>query len=154
NYLGLADHPELVKAGQEALGKYGAGTASVRFICGTFSIHSQIEAAIAKLHRTEASLTYVSCWTANTWRIPSIAGAERALVSDALNHASLIDGCRMAKAKRFVYKHSDMADLEAKLKEAGAARRIFIVTDGVFSMEGDIAKLPEIIQLAKKYNAA
>jgi glycine C-acetyltransferase len=154
NYLGLANHPEVIKAGKAALDKYGAGTASVRFICGTFSIHSEIENEIAHLHRTEAALTYVSCWAANTGLIPTIAGAEDALVSDALNHASLIDGCRMAKAKRFVYKHSDMADLEAKLKEAGKVRRLFIVTDGVFSMEGDIAKLPEIIALAKKYNAA
>lgn len=154
NYLGFANHPELVRAGQEALGKYGAGTASVRFICGTFSIHKQIEAAISKLHRQQAALTYVSCWTANTGLIPSVAGAEDVLVSDALNHASLIDGCRMAKAKRMVYKHSDMADLEAKLKEAKVARRIFIVTDGVFSMEGDIARLPEIVKLARQYGAA
>ncbi len=153
NYLGLADHPELIKAGQDALAKYGAGTASVRFICGTFSIHDDIEKALAKLHRTEAALTYVSCWTANTGLIPAIAGAEDVLVSDALNHASLIDGCRMAKAKRMVYRHSDMQDLEAKLKEAKGVRRIFIVTDGVFSMEGDIANLPEIVALAKAYDA-
>jgi glycine C-acetyltransferase len=154
NYLGLANHPEVVEAGHRALEQYGAGTASVRFICGTFSIHDKIEKAIAELHRTEASLTYVSCWAANTGLMPAIAGAEDALVSDALNHASLIDGCRMSKAKRFVYKHSDMADLEAKLKEASGARRIFIVTDGVFSMEGDIANLPAIIALVRKYNAA
>lgn len=154
NYLGLADHPEVVEAGREALLHYGAGTASVRFICGTFSIHDKIETALAKLHHTEAALTYVSCWTANTGLIPAIAGAEDALVSDELNHASLIDGCRMAKAKRFVYKHSDMQDLENKLREAGNVRRLFIVTDGVFSMEGDIAKLPEILALAKKYKAS
>lgn len=153
NYLGLSDHPEVVKAGKEALDKYGAGTASVRFICGTFSVHKKIEAALAKLHRTEAALTYVSCWAANTGLMPAIAQAEDALVSDALNHASLIDGCRMSKAKRFVYKHSDMADLEAKLKDAKGARRLFIITDGVFSMEGDIARLPDILQLARKYNA-
>lgn len=156
NYLGLSNHPELVKAGQEALAKYGAGTASVRFICGTFSIHDQIEKAIAKLHRQEAALTYVSCWAANTGLMPSIAGEGDWLISDALNHASLIDGCRMSKAKRAIYKHSDMGELEAKLKEAHAAnaRRIFIVTDGVFSMEGDIAKLPEIVKLAKQFGAA
>lgn len=154
NYLGLANHPEVIEAGREALKTYGAGTASVRFICGTFSIHDKIEAALAKLHRTEAALTYVSCWAANTGLMPAIAGAEDVLISDALNHASLIDGCRMSKAKRFVYKHSDLAELEAKLKEAQGARRIFIVTDGVFSMEGDIARLPEIIALAKKYNAS
>src|SRR5580698_3701109 len=114
NYLGLANHPEVIEAGREALKQYGAGTASVRFICGTFSIHDKIEAALAKLHHTQAALTYVSCWTANTGLMPAIAGAEDALISDALNHASLIDGCRMSKAKRFVYKHSDMVDLEAK----------------------------------------
>ncbi|MGE0753904.1 MAG: glycine C-acetyltransferase [Alphaproteobacteria bacterium] len=154
NYLGLADHPDVIKAGQDALKTYGAGTASVRFICGTFSIHQEIEKKLAELHRQEAALTYVSCWAANTGLIPAIAGAEDALVSDALNHASLIDGCRASKAKRFIYKHSDMAELEARLKEAQGARRLFIITDGVFSMEGDIANLPEILQLAKKYNAS
>lgn len=153
NYLGLSDHPEVIKAGKDALDKYGAGTASVRFICGTFSIHREIEAALAKLHRTESALTYVSCWAANTGLMPAIAHAEDALISDELNHASLIDGCRMSKAKRFVYKHSDMADLEAKLKEAKGARHLFIITDGVFSMEGDIAKLPQIVDIAKQYNA-
>jgi glycine C-acetyltransferase len=154
NYLGLANHPEVIAAGVDALKEYGAGTASVRFICGTFAIHSQIESAIAKLHAQEAALTYVSCWTANTGLMPAIAGAEDVLISDALNHASLIDGCRMSKAKRHVYPHSDMAALEEKLKESHAARRVFIVTDGVFSMEGDIAKLPEIVVLAKQYNAS
>lgn len=154
NYLGLANHPEVIEAGKQALDEYGAGTASVRFICGTFSIHAQIEKALANMHHTAAALTYVSCWAANTGLIPCIAGAEDALVSDALNHASLIDGCRMSKAKRFVYKHSDMQDLEAKLKEASAARRIFIITDGVFSMEGDVVKLPEIISLAQQYKAS
>ena len=154
NYLGLANHPEVLEAGREALAKYGAGTASVRFICGTFSIHEQIEAALAKLHHTESALTYVSCWTANTGLMPSIASSDDVLISDALNHASLIDGCRMSKAKRLVYAHSDLADLEAKLQSAAGARRIFIVTDGVFSMEGDIAKLPEIVTLAKNYNAS
>lgn len=154
NYLGLSNHPELIKAGQDALKKYGAGTASVRFICGTFSIHNEIEAAIARLHRQEASLTYVSCWAANTGLMPAIAGADDFLISDELNHASLIDGCRMSKAKRAIYKHSDMADLEAKLQAAQGSRRIFIVTDGVFSMEGDIANLPAIVKLARQYNAA
>jgi glycine C-acetyltransferase len=153
NYLGLANHPEVIEAGIGALRDYGAGTASVRFICGTFTVHERIEKAIAALHRTQASLTYVSCWAANTGLMPSIAGAEDVLISDALNHASLIDGCRMSKARRLVYKHSDLADLEAKLKESQGARRLFIVTDGVFSMEGDIAKLPDIIALAKSYNA-
>jgi len=137
NYLGLADHPEVIAAGKKALDDFGAGTASVRFICGTFSIHDQIEKALAKLSHTEAALTYVSCWTANTGLIPAIAGEADALVSDELNHASLIDGCRGAKAKRLVYKHSDMNDLHDKLHQVNGARRIFIVTDGVFSMEGD-----------------
>jgi len=154
NYLGLADHPELVAAGQAALREFGAGTASVRFICGTFSIHDKIEQQLAKLSHTEAALTYVSCWAANTGLMPAIAGERDALVSDELNHASLIDGCRASKARRLVYKHSDMADLAAKLDAVEGARRIFIVTDGVFSMEGDIAKLPEIIALAKKHNAS
>ena len=154
NYLGLSDHPEVVAAGKKALDDYGAGTASVRFICGTFSIHDEIEKAIAKLSHTESALTYVSCWAANTGLMPAVAGADDALVSDALNHASLIDGCRGSKAKRAVYKHSDMEDLEAKLAEVKGARRLFIVTDGVFSMEGDIARLPQIVALAKKFGAS
>lgn len=154
NYLGLADHPEVIEAGKKALDEFGAGTASVRFICGTFSIHEEIERALARLSHTEAALTYVSCWAANTGLIPAVAGEGDALVSDELNHASLIDGCRASKAKRSVYKHSNIADLQAKLEAAKDARRIFVVTDGVFSMEGDIAKLPEIIAVAKKYRAS
>ena len=154
NYLGLADHPEVIAAGRKALEEYGAGTASVRFICGTFSIHDEIEKALAKLSHTPSALTYVSCWTANTGLIPAIANEQDALVSDALNHASLIDGCRGAKANRRVYKHSDMADLHDKLEEVKDARRIFIVTDGVFSMEGDIARLPDIIALAREHGAS
>ena len=154
NYLGLADHPEVVAAGKSALDEFGAGTASVRFICGTFSIHDRIEKALAKLSHTESALTYVSCWTANTGLIPAVSGETDALVSDELNHASLIDGCRGAKAKRLVYKHSDMADLTEKLEGVKGARRIFIVTDGVFSMEGDIARLGDIVALARKYRAS
>ena len=154
NYLGLSNHPEVIAAGKEALDQYGAGTASVRFICGTFTVHDEIEATLAKLHGTESALTYVSCWAANTGLMPAIAGAEDVLISDALNHASLIDGCRMSKAKRHIYPHSDMAVLEEKLKESQGARRIFIVTDGVFSMEGTLVKLPEIVALAQKYGAA
>ncbi len=154
NYLGLADHPEVVAAGKNALDEYGAGTASVRFICGTFSIHEEIERALARLSHTEAALTYVSCWAANTGLIPAIAGDQDALVSDELNHASLIDGCRGSKAKRLVYKHADMADLEIKLEQVKGARRIFIVTDGVFSMEGDLAPLPDIVALARKHKAS
>jgi glycine C-acetyltransferase len=154
NYLGLADHPEVVAAAKQALDDYGAGTASVRFICGTFAIHDEIEKSLARLSRTHAALTYVSCWAANTGLIPAVAGAEDAIVADELNHASLIDGCRAAKAKRLVYKHSDMGDLRDKLGEVTGARRIFIVTDGVFSMEGDVAKLPDIVTLARRYNAS
>ncbi len=154
NYLGLSNHPDVIKAGVDALKAYGAGTASVRFICGTFSIHHQLEAALARLHSKEATLTYVSCWTANEGLIPTLAGAEDALISDALNHASLIDACRLSKAKRSIYKHSDMADLEAKLQEAQGSRRIFLITDGVFSMEGSIVNLPEVVALARKYNAS
>ncbi|MFZ4125435.1 MAG: glycine C-acetyltransferase [Rickettsiales bacterium] len=154
NYLGLANHPDVIAAGKKALDTYGAGTASVRFICGTFAVHEQLETKLAQLHRTQAAITYVSCWQANTGLMPSIAGAEDVLISDALNHASLIDGCRMSKAKRLIYPHSDMAVLEEHLKASQSARRIFIITDGVFSMEGSIAKLPEIVALARRYGAA
>lgn len=153
NYLGLSDHPALIKAGQEALEEYGAGTASVRFICGTYSIHRELEAAIARLHKKEAALSYVACWNANTGLIPAIAGKEDVIISDALNHASLIDACRITKAKRMIYAHSDMNELEKCLKEAQGARRILLVTDGVFSMEGDIVKLPEVVKLACQYGA-
>lgn len=151
NYLGLSDHPEVTQAGIDALNNYGAGTASVRFICGTYSVHRELEAIIAKLHRKPASLSYVACWNANTGLIPSLAGKEDVIISDALNHASLIDACRITKAKRMIFKHSDMEDLERCLKEAQGARRIFVVTDGVFSMEGDIVKLPELVKLSKQY---
>lgn len=154
NYLGLANHPEVIEAGKKALDVYGAGTSSVRFICGTVSIHRQIEEKLAVLSHTEAALTYVSCWAANTGVIPALVGEQDALISDELNHASIIDGCRMAKGKRLRYKHSDMADLERCLKEAKGARRVLVITDGVFSMEGDLAKLPEIITLSKRYGAA
>jgi glycine C-acetyltransferase len=154
NYLGLADHPEVVAAGKKALDEFGAGTASVRFICGTFSIHDEIEQALARLSHTEAALTYVSCWAANTGLIPAIAGEADALVSDELNHASLIDGCRGSKARRLVYKHANMADLAEKLETVKGARRIFVVTDGVFSMEGDLAPLPDIADLARTHGAS
>jgi glycine C-acetyltransferase len=151
NYLGLADHPEVVAAGIEGLEKYGAGTASVRFICGTLDIHQRLEEKLASFLRFESALSYVSCWTANEGLLPTVATAGNTLISDELNHASIIDGCRLAGAKRLRYKHSDMADLEARLQEAvGTA---FIVTDGVFSMEGDLAKLPEIVALAERYGA-
>lgn len=156
NYLGLSDLPEVVEAGIEGLRKYGAGTASVRFICGTFDIHRTLEERIANFLGTEASLTYVSCWNANTGLFATICGEGSAIISDELNHASIIDGVRLAsKAKRAVYKHSDMADLEAILRQAQDDKKspILVVTDGVFSMEGSLAKLPEIVALCKKYRA-
>ncbi len=153
NYLGLADNPRVVEAGIEGLRKYGAGTASVRFICGTFDIHRQVEEKIASFFGLPASLTYVSCWTANEGLIPTVAVAGTAIVSDELNHASIIDGCRLAtQAQRLRYKHSDMADLEAKLASLPPDMVKFIITDGVFSMEGDLALLPQIVPLAKRYN--
>jgi glycine C-acetyltransferase len=161
NYLGLSDQPEVIEAGIEGLRKYGAGTASVRFICGTFDIHRTLEERIASFLGMQASLTYVSCWNANTGLFATICGEGSAIISDELNHASIIDGVRLAsKAKRAVYKHGDMTDLEAKLKDAHALRQaqgdkgpILVVTDGVFSMEGSLAKLPEIVALCKKYGA-
>lgn len=153
NYLGLADNPTVVNAGIEGLKKYGAGTASVRFICGTFDIHRSLEEKIASFLGTESSLTYVSCWNANTGLIPTIAVEGTAIVSDELNHASIIDGCRLAtQAQRLRYKHADMADLESKLASLPPDMPKFIISDGVFSMEGDLAKLPEIVALAKRYN--
>ena len=151
NYLGLADHPEVVAAGIAGLEKYGAGTASVRFICGTFDIHRRLEEKIASVFGFEAALSYVSCWTANEGLIPTVATAGNTIISDELNHASIIDGCRLAGAKRMRYKHGDMTDLRAKLREAEGTP--FIITDGVFSMEGSLAKLPEIVDLAHRYDA-
>jgi glycine C-acetyltransferase len=154
NYLGLSDQPEVVAAGKAGLDKYGAGTASVRFICGTFDIHRTLEDRIAQFLGTEASLSYVACWNANTGLFATICGEGSAIISDELNHASIIDGVRLAnKARRERYKHSDMHELEEKLKSVQDCFPIVIVTDGVFSMEGDLAKLPEIVALAKKYNA-
>jgi len=154
NYLGLSDRPEVVQAGIDGLHKYGAGTASVRFICGTFDIHRRLEARIAQFLQMEASLTYVSCWNANTGLFPTIALDGSTIISDELNHASIIDGCRLAtKSKRERYKHADMSDLEAKLQAASRGGPVFIVTDGVFSMEGSLANLPRIVALAQKYNA-
>jgi glycine C-acetyltransferase len=154
NYLGLSDEPSVIAAGKAGLDTYGAGTASVRFICGTFDIHRTLEDRIAAFLGTEASLTYVSCWNANTGLFPTVCEEGSAIVSDELNHASIIDGCRLAsKSKRERYKHGDMADLEAKLQSLAGCAPILIVTDGVFSMEGSVAKLPEIVALAKKYGA-
>ncbi len=157
NYLGLSDAPEVVSAGKAALDRWGAGTASVRFICGTFTIHRELEDALAKLVSCESSLTYVSCWNANEGLCPTVLSEPDLVISDQLNHASIIDSIRLAKTitkcQTAVYKHSDLADLETKLKAAGNARRKLIFTDGIFSMEGDIAKLPDLVTLARKYDA-
>ena len=157
NYLGLCAEPELVAAGHEALDRFGAGTASVRFICGTFTIHRELESAIARLIGTEASLSYVSAWNANEGFTATIVEQGDFVFSDALNHASIIDSLRLAKSitkcTTGVYAHSDMADLEAKLATAKEAKRRIIWTDGVFSMEGSIAKLPDILEIARKHDA-
>ena len=157
NYLGLSDEPSVIQAGIDGLHRFGAGTASVRFICGTFTIHRELEAAIAKLVGTPASLTYVSAWNANEGFTASMVEEGDFVVSDALNHASIIDSIRLAKAitkcTTAVYKHSDMDDLRAKLAGAKSARRRIVWTDGVFSMEGSIAKLPDILQIARDYDA-
>ncbi|MFZ0031142.1 MAG: glycine C-acetyltransferase [Candidatus Cybelea sp.] len=154
NYLGLADNPEVVEAGKRGLDKYGAGTASVRFICGTFDIHRILEARIATFLGTEAALSYVSCWNANTGLFPTICDEGSAIVSDELNHASIIDGVRLAsKARRERFKHGNMSELEEKLKSVAGCFPVVVVTDGVFSMEGDLGKLPEMVELAKRYGA-
>lgn len=157
NYLGLSSVPEIIAAGKQGLDRFGAGTASVRFICGTFTIHRELEEALAELVGTEAALTYVSCWNANEGLCPTILGPEDVVISDELNHASIIDSIRLAKAitkcQSAVYRHSDMKDLEEKLKAARSARTRLIFTDGVFSMEGDIARLPDIVELAQRYDA-
>jgi glycine C-acetyltransferase len=157
NYLGLSNEPTVVRAGIEGLEKFGAGTGSVRFICGTFTVHRDLEEAIAEFVGTEASLSYVSAWNANEGLTASIVEQNDFVVSDALNHASIIDSVRLAKAitkcTTAVYQHSDLEDLRSKLEGAKTARRRIIWTDGVFSMEGSIAKLPDILQLARDYDA-
>src|SRR3954453_21608752 len=153
NYLGLANHSEIVAAAKQALDEWGYGLASVRFICGTQAIHKQLEAKLSQFLGTEDTILYSSCFDANGGLFETILDAEDAVISDELNHASIIDGIRLSKAARFRYKHGDMADLEARLKEAGSARNRLIATDGVFSMDGYVAKLPEICDLAEKYDA-
>ena len=154
NYLGLADNPEVIEAGKRGLDKYGAGTASVRFICGTFDVHRVLEDRIAAFLGTQAALSYVSCWNANTGLFPTICDAGAAIVSDELNHASIIDGVRLAsKARRERFKHGEMHDLDAKLQAVSGCFPIVVVTDGVFSMEGDLAKLPDTVELAKRHGA-
>jgi glycine C-acetyltransferase len=153
NYLGLADHPEIVAAAHEALDRYGYGLASVRFICGTQSIHKELEAALSEFLGTEDTILYSSCFDANGGLFETILGAEDAVISDELNHASIIDGIRLSKAQRFRYRNGDMDDLEDQLVAASGARRRLIATDGVFSMDGYFAKLPEICDLADRYDA-
>ncbi len=154
NYLGLAGHPEVVRAGIEGLERYGAGTASVRFICGTFSPHHELERMLAELSGTEAALTYVSCWNANEAAIPTLTDETTVTLTDELNHASIIDAIRLSKpAQKVIYPHSDMSALRDALAAAPRSARKLVVTDGVFSMEGDLAKLPDIVELAREYDA-
>src|SRR5881397_2447460 len=153
NYLGLADHPTLIAAAKEALDTHGFGMASVRFICGTQDIHKQLEAALTKFLGTEETILYPSCFDANGGLFETLLGDKDAIISDELNHASIIDGVRLCKAQRFRYKHNDMADLKAKLEEAKNCRFKMIFTDSVFSMDGDLAKLPDICALADQYDA-
>ena len=157
NYLGLCDEPSVVQAGKDALDRYGAGTGSVRFICGTFTVHRELEAALARFVGAESALSYVSAWNANEGFTATVVEENDVVVSDALNHASIIDSVRLAKAitkcTTAVYRHSDLDDLRAKLVEAKGARRRIIWTDGIFSMEGDIARLPELLQLAREHDA-
>src|ERR1700730_9871698 len=153
NYLGLADHPALLTAAKKALDTHGFGMASVRFICGTQDIHKQLEAALTKFLGTEDTILYPSCFDANGGLFETLLTEKDAIISDELNHASIIDGIRLCKAQRFRYKHNDMPDLEAKLKEASGARFRLIATDGCFSMDGTIAELGTICDLAEKYKA-
>lgn len=153
NYLGLSDHPQIVAAAHKGLDEWGFGLSSVRFICGTQSIHKELERKISEFLGTEDTILYTSCFDANGGLFETVLGEEDAVISDELNHASVIDGIRLSKALRYRYKNGDMADLEAKLHEAGSARFKMIATDGVFSMDGYIAKLKEICDLAEKYDA-
>jgi len=153
NYLGLADHPALIAAAKEALETHGFGMASVRFICGTQDIHKELEAALTKFLGTEETILYPSCFDANGGLFETLLSEKDAVISDELNHASIIDGIRLCKAQRFRYKHNDMADLEAQLRAAQDARFRLVATDGCFSMDGTIANLSAICGLAEKYNA-
>lgn len=153
NYLGLSSHPEVIAAAKETLDTHGFGMSSVRFICGTQDIHKELEQKIANFYGTEDTILYAAAFDANGGVFEPLFGAEDAIISDELNHASIIDGVRLCKAQRYRYKHSDMADLEEQLKAAQAQRFRIIVTDGVFSMDGDIAKMDEICDLADKYDA-
>ena len=153
NYLGLAEHPEIIRAAHDALDKWGYGLSSVRFICGTQSIHKELERKLSEFLGTEDTILYSSCFDANGGLFETLLGPDDAIISDELNHASIIDGVRLCKAQRFRYRNNDMADLEAKLKEAASVRFRLIATDGVFSMDGFIANLPAICDLAEKHKA-
>ena len=153
NYLGLANHPDIMKAAQDGVDEYGFGVASVRFICGTQTVHKELENALADFHEKDDAILYNSCFDANTGLFETLLGPNDAIISDRLNHASIIDGVRLCKADRYVYKHSDMDDLETQLQDAQDANIRLIATDGVFSMDGDVAKLDEICALADQYNA-
>ena len=153
NYLGLADHPEVVAAARDALDRWGYGMASVRFICGTQEVHKELEARLSHFLGTEDTILYSSCFDANGGVFETLLDERDAVISDALNHASIIDGIRLSKARRYRYANRDMADLEQQLKETTDARRRLIVTDGVFSMDGYLAPLPEICDLADRYDA-
>ena len=153
NYLGLANHPNIIAAAHKALDEFGYGMASVRFICGTQTIHKQLESRISQFLGTEDTILYPSCFDANGGLFETILGEQDAVISDALNHASIIDGIRLSKAQRFRYQNDDMDDLEAKLKDAADCREKLIVTDGVFSMDGTIANLNDICDLADRYDA-
>uniref|UniRef100_A0A8I5U1F2 Glycine C-acetyltransferase n=1 Tax=Pongo abelii TaxID=9601 RepID=A0A8I5U1F2_PONAB len=153
NYLGLSSHPEVIQAGLQALEEFGAGLSSVRFICGTQSIHKNLEAKIARFHQREDAILYPSCFDANAGLFEGLLTPEDAVLSDELNHASIIDGIRLCKAHKYRYRHLDMADLEAKLQEAQKHRLRLVATDGAFSMDGDIAPLQEICRLASRYGA-
>lgn len=153
NYLGLADNPEIVEASIEGMRQRGFGMASVRFICGTQDLHKTLERRIARFLGTEDAILYTSCFDANGGLFETLLGSDDCVISDALNHASIIDGVRLCKAERKIYQHLDMADLEARLKEAAGKRFRMIATDGVFSMHGDLAPLPEICDLAEKHEA-
>ncbi|KPJ65208.1 MAG: 2-amino-3-ketobutyrate CoA ligase, partial [Coxiella sp. DG_40] len=153
NYLGLADHPDIIQAAEESYTKWGYGLSSVRFICGTQEIHKQLEKKISEFLGTEDTILYSCCFDANTGLFETLLTAEDAIISDQLNHASIIDGIRLCKAQRLRFENSNMQDLEDKLQQAQSARFRMIATDGVFSMDGTIAKLDKICELAEKYHA-
>lgn len=153
NYLGLSNHPELIKAAKEALDSHGFGMSSVRFICGTTNLHKQLESQIAEFFGTEDTILYAACFDANGGVFEPLLSEQDAIISDSLNHASIIDGVRLCKAKRYRYANADMEDLKKQLKETQDSRFRMIVTDGVFSMDGNVAPLDEIVRLAKKYDA-